>query len=107
MPTRTRASKGNGQSVSLRKYPMSDSNGFVFVYFDGEKVIHGDPIMLHRWMLGHAEGKLGQLIEDVRNDDQSIAFPAIEKMLDVARKTFDLVPYDRETGKGAMEHHVN
>lgn len=99
---------------------------FVFgPYWDGEKQVFGDPGELWRNLVGHARGCLDQLIRDskvqgpsdspaddeatlankqeLRNRANAVAFPAIARMMEVARLTFDLLPFDKSTGKGATE----
>lgn len=106
------------------------SEPFVFgPFFDGEKQVYGDPTELNLSMLGHARGCLGQLIEDARTrgpDDgpgdtpeqradkqalrcraDAVAIPATYKMWEIARLTFDLVPFDKSTGKGATARDCN
>lgn len=71
-------------------------------YWDGENQVYGDPLELNLALVGHAEGKLSQLLEDSRSDDNALAFPAIYKMRELARLTFDLIPFDKTTGSGAQ-----
>lgn len=43
----------------------------------------------------------------LRDRANSVAFPAIAKMWEVARLTFDLVPFDKTTGNGATARDCN
>lgn len=87
--------------------PIFAAEPFTFTYFDGAKVVHGDPLPLHRRLHQAAAGNLGQVLKDSRSEDIHVAYPAIEKMVAIVRDVFEMAPFDRATGKGATEAHCH
>lgn len=80
-----------------------DNTPFTFLYHDGEKDIHGDPLTLHRALVRATAGQLEELLKQARSDDPATAVLAAEKVIDCTRVAFDLIPYDRLTGRGVMD----
>lgn len=103
-------------------------NRAIFRYFDGEKNVFGDPLdLLHR--ANHfAGGDINNVIQSMvigaypRDGegraiitDQTDAeyklhaderFDAEQKFQEAIRKAFEMIPFDKSTGKGAMGRDV-
>lgn len=94
----------------------------IFEYSNGDKKVKGDPITLRRrtqQLALQMGSRLGALIEKANpvivggpavakasDIELNEAWNALEKLEAIAREAFDLVAFDKESGKGATAEHA-
>lgn len=88
---------------------FTDQERAIFPYDAGDgsgKTVFGDPMLLHRRLAQALEGSPNRWIEQYNSEDMAIALPAAEKLVEAVRWAFEMTPYDKATGRGAMEADV-
>lgn len=76
-------------------------------YWTGAVWRFADPLELWRALQRETNGNLQKIVKDARNDDDLIAFPALDHLMPAARKALGMVPFDPVTGTGATEADVH
>ncbi len=78
----------------------------IFQYFNGERAVYGDPLVILRVFTGRCEGDVEGVFElsQSENPDQSIR--ASERIIAAAREAFKMIPFSEETGAGATDEVV-
>lgn len=81
-------------------------NKDIFQYFNGERSVFGDPLVILRVFTRQCEGDVEGVfkLSQSENPDQSIT--ASEKIIRAAREAFSMLPFDTDTGAGATDEVV-
>ena len=61
---------------------------------------HYDPLALKRGLVIHSTGRFNALLHEIRSSDEVVAAKAMEQLIDVGRKTFNLKALD------VLDHEV-
>lgn len=85
---------------------MQVPNKDIFQYWNGERAVFGDPLVILRVFTRHCEGDVEGVFKltQSENPDQSIV--ASEKVIAAARKAFVMLPFNPEDGTGATDEVV-
>lgn len=75
-------------------------------YFNGEKLAYADPIRVHRHLNALLDGEVNKYLERSRSEDLAERFNAEERLLPAVVKALNMVPFDPDTGTGALEQDV-
>lgn len=75
----------------------------IFRYHDGRQEVAADPIAIHRKLSFALGGRLNETLDEIHSDDQGQAHFAQEKALAAVRDVFEMAPFDKGTGEGALE----
>ena len=83
---------------------MSEKKGFE--YFNGAKVVYGDPYAIFRQLIAGCDGDFEGVVKAWLGDNIAMRVKAIDKLLAVSRKAFAMVPFNPMTGTGATDEEV-
>jgi hypothetical protein len=77
-----------------------------FRYETGAGRAFADPIAAYRRLWIECGGSPQDLLASSESPDARLSMPATDRLLAAVRRTFALVPFDSETGRGADDEHV-
>jgi hypothetical protein len=83
---------------------MSERN--IFEYHNGTRTVFGDPYAILRALIEGCDGDLEGCTEQWRSPSMQLKLPAINKLLNAARRAFKMTPYSDLTGNGSTDADV-
>ena len=73
----------------------------IFEYFDGQKPVWADPLEIDDLMAAHLKGEPNKVIDDCASKIPAVKLNAMQQFAAAVCSTFQLQPFNRETGEGA------
>jgi hypothetical protein len=70
-------------------------------YSNGEGMVYGDPLRIHRRLTAGLRGDPNTVIKDSNSEDPAVSYPATERLVQAVIQAFEMKPFDPATGKGA------
>ena len=83
----------------------------IFPYFDGAKDRFGDPVAIDRRLTIACGGDWADLVrkalpEETPQEAATIVMSHVERLFAAVRSAFEMVPFDSQTGTGALDANV-
>lgn len=77
-------------------------------YMDGSggAAVWGDPLKISRLLTQALSGNPNEVIKEMKSEDSVISFAAMSRVVPAAVLAFELVPFDKKTGKGMLDDEV-
>lgn len=75
-------------------------------YFNGVGPVYADPMTIRRRLYYYLDGDPNKVIRDTRAEDPALRFQAKERLVAAAREAFEMIPWDAQAGRGALEVDV-
>src|SRR5262245_2676649 len=75
-------------------------------YYDGVNTVYGDPLAIYRLLVAGLDGTPNLWLGRRASDDALERAEAEERCLAAARVAFQMVPFDRDQGTGALDQDV-
>jgi hypothetical protein len=83
---------------------FTDTERAIFQYFNGVKNVFGDPLKIRRRLYNLLGGDPNEVLNQANNGVPEVKDKATEKLMAAVIYAFDMVPFDKESGKGALEY---
>lgn len=86
---------------------FTDAEREIFPYFNGKQNVMGDPMKIRRRLYNRLGGDPNTVLNEARSDIPEVKDKATERLMAAVVYAFDMVPFNPQTGEGALEKHCN
>lgn len=78
----------------------------IFQYWNGERAVYGDPLVILRIFTAQLDGDVDGTFKLSQSENPAQAVVAADKIIAAARKALVMLPFSTESGAGATDEVV-
>lgn len=82
---------------------FTQSDKKIFPYWNGRQEVYGDPMALHRRLTIALGGTPNEVLKAAKSESPLENAHARERLIDAVREAFEMVPFDKTEGAGALD----
>ena len=84
-------------------FEQSEKN--IFPYWNGQQEVFGDPLAIHRRLTIALGGVPDEVLKAAKSEEPLQKAHARERLVEAIRAAFEMVPFDKTAGAGALDEH--